>query len=229
MHSPHIRTGFWLISLPALLALMCSLSACGRRQSAPAGPGAAAPAPDVAAVQKRDMAEACVEDGVLEPKRVAAIPIDPALRVLETYAEKPFLSVSDPDLDLAGEDEKKAMEQKREDNKELLERIKTSLGDKVSDVQLTDRLKNAVACLTGEEGMSVEMYKVLRNMPNGDKVPMRFKLELNPDHPVFQKMATLDDDTLADYAALVLDQAKLMAGLPPEDPTAFSDAVCKLM
>lgn len=152
-----------------------------------------------------------------------------ALRVLETYAEKPFLSVSDPDLDLAGEDEKKAMEQKREDNKELLERIKTSLGDKVSDVQLTDRLKNAVACLTGEEGMSVEMYKVLRNMPNGDKVPMRFKLELNPDHPVFQKMATLDDDTLADYAALVLDQAKLMAGLPPEDPTAFSDAVCKLM
>lgn len=152
-----------------------------------------------------------------------------ALRVLETYAEKPFLSVSDPDLDLAGEDEKKAMEQKREDNKELMERIKTSLGDKVSDVQLTDRLKNAVACLTGEEGMSVEMYKVLRNMPNGDKVPMRFKLELNPDHPVFQKMATLDDDTLADYAALVLDQAKLMAGLPPEDPTAFSDAVCKLM
>lgn len=88
MHSPHIRTGFWLISLSALLALLGSLSACGRRQSAPAGPGAASPAPDVAAVQKRDMAEACVEDGVLEPTRVASIPIDPALRVLEVLVHE---------------------------------------------------------------------------------------------------------------------------------------------
>ncbi|MBR3129788.1 MAG: molecular chaperone HtpG, partial [Clostridia bacterium] len=85
-----------------------------------------------------------------------------ALRVMREYNEKPFMSVSDPSLDLASEDEKKAMEEKKTESKDLLERIKTALGDKVTKVQLTDRLKSTVACLTGEDGMSVEMYKVLR-------------------------------------------------------------------
>ncbi len=152
-----------------------------------------------------------------------------ALRVMREYNEKPFLSVSDPSLDLASEDEKKAMEEKKTESKDLLERIKTALGDKVTKVQLTDRLKSTVACLTGEDGMSVEMYKVLRQMPNGDTVPMTFTLELNPDHPLFAKLGTLDDAQLKDYAELILAQATLMAGLPLDDPAAFSEAVCKLM
>lgn len=152
-----------------------------------------------------------------------------ALRVMREYNEKPFLSVSDPSLDLASEDEKKAMEEKKTESKDLLERIKTALGDKVTKVQLTDRLKSTVACLTGEDGMSVEMYKVLRQMPNGDTVPMTFTLELNPDHPLFAKLGTLDDAQLKEYAELILAQAKLMAGLPLDDPAAFSEAVCKLM
>ena len=135
-----------------------------------------------------------------------------ALRVMREYNEKPFMSVSDPSLDLASEDEKKAMEEKKTESKDLLERIKTALGDKVTKVQLTDRLKSTVACLTGEDGMSVEMYKVLRQMPNGDTVPMTFTLELNPDHPLFAKLGTLDDEQLKDYAELILAQAKLMAG-----------------
>ena len=152
-----------------------------------------------------------------------------ALRVMREYNEKPFLSVSDPSLDLASEDEKKAMEEKKTESKDLLERIKTALGDKVTKVQLTDRLKSTVACLTGEDGMSVEMYKVLRQMPNGDTVPMTFTLELNPDHPLFAKLGTLDDEQLKEYAELILAQATLMAGLPLDDPAAFSEAVCKLM
>ena len=152
-----------------------------------------------------------------------------ALRVMREYNEKPFMSVSDPSLDLASEDEKKAMEEKKTESKDLLERIKTALGDKVTKVQLTDRLKSTVACLTGEDGMSVEMYKVLRQMPNGDTVPMTFTLELNPDHPLFAKLGTLDDEQLKEYAELILAQAKLMAGLPLDDPAAFSEAVCKLM
>ena len=152
-----------------------------------------------------------------------------ALRVMREYNEKPFMSVSDPSLDLASEDEKKAMEEKKTESKDLLERIKTALGDKVTKVQLTDRLKSTVACLTGEDGMSVEMYKVLRQMPNGDTVPMTFTLELNPDHPLFAKLGTLDDAQLKDYAELIFAQATLMAGLPLDDPAAFSEAVCKLM
>ncbi|MBR3037305.1 MAG: molecular chaperone HtpG, partial [Clostridia bacterium] len=137
-----------------------------------------------------------------------------ALRILESYQEKPFKSVSDPGLDLNTEEEKKEMQEKAEAAKPLLERIKTALGDKVLDVRLTDRLKNAAACLSGEEGMSVEMYKVLRQMPNGANIPMTFHLDLNPDHPVYAKLGDLDDDTLKEYAELLLAQAKLVAGLP---------------
>ena len=152
-----------------------------------------------------------------------------ALRILESYQEKPFKSVSDPDLDLNTEEEKKEMQEKAEAAKPLLERIKTALGDKVLDVRLTDRLKNAAACLSGEEGMSVEMYKVLRQMPNGANIPMTFHLDLNPDHPVYAKLGDLDDDTLKEYAELLLAQAKLVAGLPLDDPAAFAEAVCRLM
>ena len=77
--------------------------------------------------------------------------------------------------------------------------------------------------------MSVEMYKVLRQMPNGETVPMTFRLELNPDHPLFAKLSELDEETLKSYAELIFAQAKLMAGLPLDDPAAFSEAVCKLM
>ncbi len=96
-------------------------------------------------------------------------------------------------------------------------------------MRLTDRLKNAAACLSGEEGMSVEMYKVLRQMPNGAGIPMTFHLDLNPDHPVYAKLNDLDDDTLGEYAELLLAQATLVAGLPLDDPAAFAELVCKRM
>ena len=152
-----------------------------------------------------------------------------ALRILESYQEKPFRSVSDPDLELNTEEEKKEMEKRAEEAKPLLARVKTALGDKVLDVRLTDRLKNAAACLTGDEGMSVALYKVLRQMPNGADLPMTFRLELNPDHPVCAKLATLDDETLKQYAELLLAQAKLVAGLPLDDPAAFAESMLKLM
>ncbi len=152
-----------------------------------------------------------------------------ALRVLETYQEKTFRSVSDPDLDLSTDEEKQEMEKRAEAEKQLLERVKNALGDQVQEVKLTDRLKNAAACLSGAEGMSVEMYKVLRSMPNGANLPMVFTLELNPEHPVYEKLSALDDDALKQYAELLLAQAKLVAGLPLDDPAAFAEAVCRLM
>ena len=152
-----------------------------------------------------------------------------ALRVMREYDGKSFLSVSDPSADLSSEDEKKSMEEKKTENKDLLDKIKAALGDRVTDVRLTDKLKSSVACLAGDEGMSVEMYKVLSQMPGADSIPMTFHLDLNPDHPVFSKLKELDEETLKTYAQLILSQATLMAGLPLEDPTAFSEAVCKLM
>ncbi len=152
-----------------------------------------------------------------------------AVRMLGDYEGKPLRSIADAELDLSTEDEKKEMDKKREQSAALLDRIKTALDGKVADVRLTQKLKTAVACLSGEGGLSVEMYKVLRSMPNAGALEEKFALELNPDHPVFEKLSGLDDTQLATYAALIYQQALLMAGLPLEDPAAFSEAVCSLM
>ena len=152
-----------------------------------------------------------------------------AVRVLGSYEEKPFKAATDDDLGLASEEEKKAMEEKAAESKDLLEKIKADLDGKVKEVKLSDRLTKSVACLNGEGGVSIEMYKVLKAMPNAGDIPMDFVLELNPNHPVFAKLAALSDEDRKQYAELLYQQARLMAGLPLDDPAAFSELVCKLM
>ena len=121
------------------------------------------------------------------------------------------------------------MEEKTAENKDLLEKLKEDLAGKVKEVKLSDRLTKSVACLNGEGGVSIEMYKVLKAMPNAGELPMEFVLELNPNHPVFAKLSTLSDEDRKQYAELLYQQARLMAGLPLDDPAAFSELVCKLM
>ena len=129
----------------------------------------------------------------------------------------------------ASEEEKKAMEEKAAESKDLLEKLKADLDGKVKEVKLSDRLTKSVACLNGEGGVSIEMYKTLKAMPNAGDIPMDFVLELNPNHPVFAKLSTLSDEDRKQYAELLYQQARLMAGLPLDDPAAFSELVCKLM
>lgn len=153
-----------------------------------------------------------------------------AVRVLDTYNEKPFKSASDSDLGLATDEEKKAIEEKKEESKDLLEKLAEALKGKVEKVVLSDRLTRSAVCLnTDEGGVTVEMYKVLKSMPNAGEIPVKFVLELNPEHPVFAKLGSLSEDELKEYASLLYQQALLMAGLPLEDPAAFSEAICKLM
>ena len=153
-----------------------------------------------------------------------------AVRILESYNEKPFKSASDSDLGLASDEEKKAMEEKKEESKGVLEKLGEALQGKVEKVVLSDRLTKSAVCLNSEDGgVTVEMYKVLKSMPNAGDIPMKFVLELNPEHPVFAKLSGLDEEGLKLYASLLYQQALLMAGLPLEDPAAFSEAVCKLM
>ncbi len=152
-----------------------------------------------------------------------------AIRILDSYEGKSFKSASDEDLELSTEEEKKAMEEKKEESRDLLERIKTALEGKVKDVRLSDRLKTSAACLNTDGGLSVEMYKVLKNTPNGSELPASFVLELNPEHPVFQKLGGLGEEELSAYASLLYDQSLLMAGLPLDNPAAFCEQVWKLM
>jgi molecular chaperone HtpG len=155
-----------------------------------------------------------------------------AVRMIGTFMEKPFKSVSDADLELVSDEEKHAAEEAQKEHKDLLTALKEALDGKVKDVRLSDRLKSSPVCLTSDGPLSIEMEKVLANMPVADgSVKAERVLEVNPAHPVFKVLSGLsaDDARIAKYAGLLYDQALLIEGLPLEDPVAFSNGICELM
>ena len=158
------------------------------------------------------------------------------LKMMGSYSEKEFRSVSDKDLGLDIPEEDESIRQKNEENAELFRFMKDALGDKVTAVHLSARLKSHPICLSTDGGLSIEMEKVLNGMPgaasDGQKVQAQRVLEINPDHPIFERLTALfseEPDKLKAYADLLYNQALLIEGLPIEDPVAFSNAVCELM
>ena len=151
------------------------------------------------------------------------------VKVLFAYREHEFQAVTEAGEALATDAEKEALQQARKENESLLARLKAALDGKVSEVRLSHALGDTVACLACEGGLSVDMVKVLRSMPDQPELPVSFVLELNPNHAVFAKLDALDEDVLAEYAALLYDQALLMAGLPIEDSYEFSKKICKYL
>lgn len=148
------------------------------------------------------------------------------------YEGKPFKSITDNDIHAATEDEKKAMEEKQAENKELLEAIKAALGDSVKEVRLSARLADAPAGLTSEGPLSLEMEKVLSAMPLGGETKAERILELNPDHPVFEALKRAQQaggEELAVRSKLVYNQALLAAGLKIDNPVEFTDCITKLL
>ncbi|WP_418972916.1 molecular chaperone HtpG [Allofournierella sp.] len=162
------------------------------------------------------------------------------LQVLRHYGEKDkekeFKNISGGELGLETEEEKKAAQEASEASKPLFDAMKEALGDKVTDVRISTRLKSHPVCISSEGPLSLEMEKVLGSMPGaeGEMAPKSQKvLELNGEHPVFAKLKALqeagDKETLGRYADILYNQALLIEGLPIEDPVAYAQAVCELM
>lgn len=159
-----------------------------------------------------------------------------ALRMMMKFDDHEFKNVADKDLGLETEEESSESKKLNEDNSELLRYMKDALGEKVTAVRLSERLKSHPVCLSADGGMSLEMEKVLNAMPgavpDGQKVKAQRVLEINPAHPIFarlQKLFAENPEQVKEYAGLLYDQALLIEGMPIEDPVAFSNAVCKLM
>ena len=153
-------------------------------------------------------------------------------QTLQKFAEKDFKNIASDDLGLTSDEEKKAMEEKNEAAKPTLDFIKETLGDRVKDVRLSATLKSHPVCLVPDEGMSFEMEKYFQKM----NPEMGFKagriLELNPEHDVFatlQIAVAQDPDKAKKYVEVLYDQALLMAGLPIDNPTEYTDRICSLM
>ncbi len=155
-----------------------------------------------------------------------------AIKVINTYKEKTFKSVTAGDLDLDTEEEKEEIKKQEDSHKSLFEKMKNSLGDAVTKVKISSRLKSHPVCLSTEGEISLEMEKVLNQNPaNGNAVKAQRVLEINANHPIFAKLTSMenDDKKLGKYTKLLYDQALLIEGLPIEDPVEFSNLVCELM
>lgn len=155
-----------------------------------------------------------------------------AIRILMNYKEKEFKSISEGDLGLESEEEKKEIAKKSEDNKELFTLLKDSLDGKVKEVRLSTRLKSHPVCLSVDGEISIEMEKVLNQMPNDQNIKAQKVLEINANHPIFNKLVNMvdtDKEKLKSYAQILYSQALLIEGLSIEDPVAYSNAVCELM
>ena len=155
------------------------------------------------------------------------------LQMMQNYKEKEFKNINSGDLGLETEDEKKAAEETATENKDLFEEIKTALKGKIKDVKVNPTLQEHPVTLSSEGGISMEMEKVLRRMPNSEGVESTKVLELNPNHTVFAALKAAheagDTEKVSHYAELLYDQALLIAGLPIEDPVAYAQLVCGLM
>lgn len=157
-----------------------------------------------------------------------------AIKVLIDYNGKKFKSVSDNDLNLETTEEKEESKKQAEESQDMFTFMKETLGDKVNEVKLSSRLKNAPVCLSSSGALSLDMEKVLNAMPqNSDKqVKAQKALELNGSHPIFAKLKALyesDKDMLAKYTKLLYSQALLIEGISIEDPVELSNMICDLM
>ena len=154
------------------------------------------------------------------------------VQTLQKYADHDFLSATAKDLGLASEEEKKAVEEKAEQAKPTLEFVKQTLGDKVSQVRLSTNLGSHPVCIVPAEGMSFEMEKYFKRLNPDMGMKAERILELNADHPVFaalQLAVAQDPEKAKKYARILYTQALLMADLPVDDPSDYTDLVCELM
>ncbi len=158
------------------------------------------------------------------------------LQIMENYDGKKFVNVSANNIDLDSDEEKEALKKVNEENKDMFKFMKEAIGEEtIKDVRFTHRLKNHPVCLVSEGVVSVEMQKVLNAMPDqgNQSIKAETVLEINEKHPIAEKLKTLykedKKDEVKKYSKILLDSAKLIEGLPIDNPTEFSNAICELM
>ena len=154
-------------------------------------------------------------------------------RTLQNYDGKAFCNITTDDLDLDTEEEKKAAEEQKKDLEPVLDYLKKQLEGRIKEVRLSQNLGSHPVCLVPAGGMSFEMEKYFKRMnPDMPMMDAGRILEINPAHSAvaaLQSAIGQDEEKAAKYAEVLYAQALLMADLPLEDPTAYTDLVCSLM
>lgn len=155
-----------------------------------------------------------------------------ALKMMQSFKEKEFKSISEGDLGIESEEEKEETKKLAEENKDMLSFIAESLNGKIKSAKVSEKLKSHPVCLSNEGQISIEMEKVLSQNPEGQSVKAEKVLEINPNHPIFEKLKALysdDKDTFKNYVNILYNESLLIEGMPIENPTEFTNLICELM
>ena len=124
------------------------------------------------------------------------------------------------------------MQDFRPESKDMFDLMQKSLNDEIKEVKYTNKLKNHPVCLTTKGNVSIEMEKVINAMPTGEKINSEKVLEINENHPIVKKLETLykeDKDELEKYTKVLYAQARLIEGLPIDNPTEVTNLICEIM
>ena len=155
-----------------------------------------------------------------------------AIRMIMSYKEKEFRSVSSGDLGIEPDEKDEAKEEAEKDNAELFEKMKQILADKVKSVRASKRLKSHAVCLSNDGDLTIEMEKILNSMPNSENIKADKVLEINSNHEVFEALKNAlanDEEKLKLYTNLLYNQALIIEGLSINDPIDFTNSICKIM
>ena len=154
-----------------------------------------------------------------------------AITAIQEYDGKKFVNVENEDLSLETEEEKDAIKKANEDNSELLKHMKEEIGE-VSEVKFSNKLKKHPVCLTTKGDVSIEMQKVFDAMPNDMGIKAEKVLEINEKHKIAEKLKNLyenDKQEFDKYTKILYAEAKMIAGLPIENPTEISTLICEVI
>ena len=151
---------------------------------------------------------------------------------LAEYNSKKFVNVSSENTDISTEEEKKHINEINDNNKDMLSSMKDLLRDSVKEVKFTSKLKNHPVCLTTEGEVSTSMEKVINSMPTGEKIKASEVLEINSNHKIADKLKELYKDNKEEfekYTKVIYFEARLIEGLPIDNPTEMSNLMCDIM
>ena len=153
------------------------------------------------------------------------------LSAIHEYDKKTFVNIEKDDLDLETEEEKENTKKINEENTDLLKEMQEVIPE-VKEVRFTNKLKTHPVCLTSVGDISIEMQKVFEAMPNTPNMKAQTVLEINEKHPIANKLKDLyqnDKDTFNKYTKILYSEAKMIAGLPIDNPTEISNLICDVI
>ena len=153
-----------------------------------------------------------------------------ALQMLGEYEGKKFANISSEQLDISSKEEKEELDKINKEFKDMFKVMKDEIN--IKDVRFTNKLKNHPVCLTTEGNVSVEMEKVINAMPTDEHITAEKVLEINESHPIANKIKKLykdDKEELKKYTKVLYASARLIEGLPVDNPTEITNLICDIM